>query len=172
MAVLADRYALLEQVGEGGMSVVWRARDTRLERDVAIKLLRSFVAAEPEQKQRFEREARTLANLTSDYIVRVYDYVDAGEQAFLVMEYVDGGNLAETTLGRLPLPVPEAAAYAAPVAKALAYAHGRGVVHRDLTPTEVLIDSETGRGLTSDFGLARDATERVWWTATSYTSAR
>src|SRR5262249_22816959 len=116
-----------------------------------------FVAAEPEQKQRFEREARTLANLTSDYIVRVYDYVDAGEQAFLVMEYVDGGNLAETTLGRLPLPVPEAAAYAAPATKALAYAHGRGVVHRDLTATNVLIERETGRVLTSDFGLARIA---------------
>jgi eukaryotic-like serine/threonine-protein kinase len=157
MTVLAGRYTLLDQVGEGGMSVVWRARDARLERDVAIKLLRSLVAAEPEQKQRFEREARTLAALSSDYIVRVYDYVDVGEQAFLVMEYVDGGNLAEATFGRLPLPVAEAAAYAAPVAKALAYAHGRGVVHRDLTPTNILIERETGRVLTSDFGLARIA---------------
>jgi eukaryotic-like serine/threonine-protein kinase len=157
MTVLAGRYTLLEQVGEGGMSVVWRARDWRLERDVAIKLLRSFVAMEQAQRQRFEREARTLASLTNDHIVRVYDYVDTGEQAFLVLEYVEGGNLAESTFGRLPLPPAEAAAYTTPVARALAFAHRRGVVHRDLTPTNILIERESGRVLTSDFGLARIA---------------
>jgi eukaryotic-like serine/threonine-protein kinase len=157
MIVLASRYELLEQVGEGGMGVVWRAHDEKLERTVAIKLLRSFVAEEPEQRRRFDREARTLAGLTNDHVVRVYDYVDAGEQAFLVMEYIEGGNLAETTFGRLPLPVPEAAAYAAPVARALAYAHGKGVVHRDLTPANILIERETGRVVTTDFGLARIA---------------
>jgi eukaryotic-like serine/threonine-protein kinase len=157
MDVLAGRYELLEQVGEGGMGVVWRAHDEKLERDVAIKLLRSFVAEEPEQRRRFDREARTLAGLTNDHIVRVYDYVDAPDQAFLVMEYIEGGNLAETTFGRLPLAVPEAAAYAAPVARALAYAHGKGVVHRDLTPANILIERETGRVVTTDFGLARIA---------------
>jgi serine/threonine-protein kinase len=157
VTVLAGRYALLEQVGEGGMSVVWRARDDTLERDVAVKLLRSFVASDPELRARFGREARTLAALSNDHIVRLYDYVDAGEQVFLVMEYVDGGNLAESTFGRLPLPPAEAAAYVLPIAKALAYAHGRGVVHRDLTPTNILIERETGRVLASDFGLARIA---------------
>lgn len=157
MTVLAGRYELLERVGEGGMSVVWRAHDSKLERDVAVKLLRSFVAHEPEQRRRFEREARTLARLASDHIVRVYDYVDTGEQAFLVMEYVEGGNLAQTTFARLPLSVREAAAFTAPVAHALAYAHAKGVVHRDLTPANVLIERETGRVVTTDFGLARIA---------------
>jgi serine/threonine protein kinase len=104
MRVLAGRYELLEKVGEGGMSVVWRARDTRLERDVAVKLLRSFVAIEPEQRRRFAREARTLAALSNDHIVRLYDYAEAGDDAFLVMEFVDGSNLAERTFTRLPLP--------------------------------------------------------------------
>jgi len=139
------------------VGVVWRARDTRLERDVAIKLLRTTLPDEAEQRRRFDREARTLAGLSSDHIVRVFDYVGTGEQSFLVMEYVDGGNLAQATFGRLPLSVPEAAAYTAPVAHALAYAHGRGVVHRDLTPANILIERGSGRVLTGDFGLARIA---------------
>src|SRR5439155_23715047 len=126
------------------MGVGWRARDAKLERDVAIKLLRSFVAHEPEQRRRFQREARTLAGLANDHIVRVYDYVDAADHAFLVMEYVHGANLAEATFQRLPLPFGEAAAYAAPVAEALAYAHAKGVVHRDLTPANILIEREGG----------------------------
>ena len=108
-AVLVGRYELLEQVGEGGVGVVWRAHDSRLERDVAIKLLRPSVANEPEQRRRFDREARTLAALANDHIVRIFDYVGTGEQAFLVMEYVEGGNLAQATLGRLPLSTAAAA---------------------------------------------------------------
>ena len=82
MAVLAGRYELLEQVGEGGMGVVWRAHDAKLERDVAIKLLRPFVASEPGQRRRFDREARTLAGLSNDHIVRVFDYVGAASRRF------------------------------------------------------------------------------------------
>ena len=157
MRVLADRYELLEKVGEGGMSVVWRARDTRLERDVAVKLLRSFVAIEPDQRRRFAREARTLAALSNDHIVRLFDYAEAGDDAFLVMEFVEGSNLAERTFTRLPLPWSEAASYARPVSEALAYAHAKGVVHRDLTPANILIERATGRVVTTDFGLARIA---------------
>src|SRR5262245_53821728 len=119
MMVLAGRYRLLEQVGVGATGVVWRAFDERLERVVAIKLLREVMAADPELRQRFRREARTLAGLANLHIVRVFDYVDDGEQAFIAMEYVDGGNLTAATAGRLPLPLAEAAAYTAPVAKAL-----------------------------------------------------
>jgi serine/threonine-protein kinase len=155
--VLAGRYALIEQVGEGGMGVVWRARDRNLERDVAIKLLHSFVAGEPEQRLRFAREARTLAGLANEHIVRVYDYADVGRRSFLVMEFIDGVNLAAEMLGRPPLSLSEAAAYLAPVAGGLGYAHGLGVVHRDLTPTNILIEGETGRVLTTDFGLAQAA---------------
>src|SRR5262249_5392420 len=145
MTVLAERYELLERVGEGGMSVVWRARDMKLERQVAIKLLRSVVAADPAQSRRFHREARALAALAHDGIVRIYDYVASDEQSFLVMEYIAGDNLAQTTRRRLPLRPAEAAAYLQPVAEALAYAHARGVVHRDLTPTNILIERATGR---------------------------
>lgn len=155
MTVLAARYELLDKVGEGGMSVVWRARDTELDREVAIKMLRSLVAPDPGQWRRFHREARALAALAHGHIVRIYDYVSNDEQSFLVMEYVAGSNLAQTTRGRLPLATGEAAAYVRPVAQALAYAHGRGVVHRDLTPSNILIERGSGRVVTTDFGLAR-----------------
>ncbi len=139
------------------MGVVWRAHDRTLGRDVAIKLLRPIVASDGQQRRRFEREARTLAGLANEHIVRVHDYVDDGERAFLVMEFVDGRNLADTTIPRLPLEVGEAAWYAEPVAKALAYAHAKGVVHRDLTPANILVEHGTGRVVTTDFGLARVA---------------
>jgi serine/threonine-protein kinase len=157
MDVLAGRYRLHAQIGEGGMGVVWRAHDAELERDVAIKLLRPFVADDPEQRLRFRREARTLAALANAHIVRVYDYVEAAGQAFLVMEYVDGANLAETSFGELPLSFAAAAGYGAQIAEALAYAHARGVVHRDLTPANILIERDGGRVVTTDFGLARAA---------------
>jgi len=157
MTILDDRYELVETVGEGGMGVVWRAHDTRLDRDVAVKLLRPYLAAEPDQRRRFAREARTLAALSHDHIVRVYDYVETGREAFLVMEFLDGANLADATFHRLPVPWSEAAAYALPVCEALAYAHAKGVVHRDLTPANILIERETGRVVTTDFGLARAA---------------
>jgi eukaryotic-like serine/threonine-protein kinase len=153
--VLAGRYGLIERIGEGATGVVWLAHDQKLERDVAVKLLRPLVASDSEQRQRFAREAQVLAQLSNDHIVRVFDYLDDGEQALLVMEHVDGLNLAETTAGRLPIRVGEAATYLAPVASALAYAHAEGVIHRDLTPSNVLIESRTGRVVTTDFGLAR-----------------
>jgi eukaryotic-like serine/threonine-protein kinase len=157
VTTLVGRYRLLDLVGEGGMGVVWRAHDCTLGRDVAVKLLRPIVASDAQQRRRFEREARTLAGLANEHIVRVHDYVDDGEQTFLVMEYVDGRNLADTTFARLPLDVGEAAWYAAWVAEALAYAHAKNVVHRDLTPANVLVEHGTGRVMTTDFGLARVA---------------
>lgn len=166
MTVLAGRYELLERVGEGGMSVVWRARDLELEREVAIKLLRSGIGADPAPSRRFHREAQALAALAHERIVRIYDYVSSDEQSFLVMEYIAGENLAQATRGRLPLDPAEAAAYLQPVAQALAYAHTRGVVHRDLTPTNILIERGSGRVVTTDFGLARIARAAGSLTAT------
>lgn len=157
MTVLAARYELLDKIGEGGMSVVWRARDRKLEREVAIKLLRSPIAVDPQQSRRFHREARALAALAHEHIVRIYDYVADDDQSFLVMEYVAGDNLAQTTRGRLPLALGDVAVYMKPVAEALAYAHGREVVHRDLTPSNILIERASGRVVTTDFGLARIA---------------
>jgi eukaryotic-like serine/threonine-protein kinase len=157
MTVLAARYELLDKIGEGGMSVVWRARDRKLDREVAVKLLRSSAAGDPSQSRRFYREARALAALAHEHIVRIYDYVSNDEQSFLVMEYVAGDNLAQLTRGRLPLAIDEAAAYVKPVARALAYAHASGVVHRDLTPSNILVERDGGRVVTTDFGLARIA---------------
>jgi serine/threonine-protein kinase len=139
------------------MGVVWRARDLRLERDVAVKVLRPFIASDPELRRRFEREAQTLAGLSCEQIVRVYDYVDDRNLAFLVMEFVDGPNLAGETFGRLPLRVEEASWYGSQIAEALAHAHARGIIHRDLSPANVLVERESDRVVTSDFGLARVA---------------
>ncbi len=166
MTILGDRYELRAQVGEGGMGVVWRAFDHKLERVVAIKLLHSFIAHDGEQRRRFNREARTLAQLANEHIVRIYDYVDDGERSFLVMEYVAGPSLADATFDRVPLPPGEAAWYTRPVAEALAYAHPRGVIHRDLTPANILIEQATGRVVTTDYGLARIARSTGSLTAT------
>jgi eukaryotic-like serine/threonine-protein kinase len=155
--VLAGRYELLELLGEGGMSVVWRARDRKLERDVAIKLLRPGIATDADNARRFQREARTLARLAHGHIVRVYDFATTDGQSFLVMEHVDGANLATATRERLPLSPADAAAYARPVAQALSYAHAQGVIHRDLTPSNILVERKSGRVVATDFGLARVA---------------
>ena len=125
-------------------------------RDVAVKLLHSWIAEDEELRRRFAREARVLAPLESEHIVRLYDHGEDGETPFLVMELVEGANLAEVARDR-SFSWPEAAEIAVPVAAALSYAHARGIVHRDLTPGNVLIESATGRVVVSDFGLARIA---------------
>ena len=138
------------------MGAVWSARDRRLRRDVAVKLLHSWIAEDLELRRRFAREARVLAPLVHEHIVRLYDYGEDGETPFLVMELVDGANLADVARNR-GLGWAEASEIALPIASALAYAHARGIVHRDLTPGNVLIESASGRVVVSDFGLARIA---------------
>ena len=155
VTVVAGRYGLVERIGEGATGVVWLAHDQKLDRHVAVKVLRPLVASDTEQRLRFAREAQVLAQLSHDHIVRVFDYVDDGEEALLVMEHVDGLNLAQSTAARTPISIGEAAAYLAPVAQALGYAHAKGVIHRDLTPSNILIEGRTGRVVTTDFGLAR-----------------
>jgi len=139
------------ELGRGGMGRVFRARDERLGRAVAVKVLRPESAADPDFRARFAREARTLARLEHPGIVAVHDFgTTAAGDAYLVMQLVSGGSLA----GRLPLPVPEAIDIALQVCEALVYAHGRGVVHRDIKPENVLIGDD-GRARLSDFGIAR-----------------
>ena len=137
------------------MSVVWRARDRGWSARWRSSCCARSAREDPAQSRRFHREARTLAALAHENIVRIYDYVSSDEQSFLVMEYVAGKNLAQLTRGQLPLTPAEAAAYTQPVAQALAYAQERGVVHRDLTPSNILIERGSGRVVTTDFGLAR-----------------
>jgi eukaryotic-like serine/threonine-protein kinase len=152
--IVANRYRLREQIGRGGMGVVWRARDERLGRDVALKVLHPWVADDPELRQRFEREAAALARLEHPNLIRLYDVLENDGQTVLVMELVEGDALDAVIRGRA-LGWDEARRHCAPVAAALAHAHARGVVHRDLTPANVLVERGTGRVVVTDFGLAR-----------------
>ncbi len=152
--IVANRYRLREQLGRGGMGVVWRARDERLGRDVALKVLHPWIADDPELRERFEREAAALARLEHPNLVRLYDVLENDGQTVLVMELVEGEVFDAIIRGRT-LDWDEARRNCAPVAAALAHAHARGVVHRDLTPANVLVERGTGRVVVTDFGLAR-----------------
>ncbi len=151
---LNGRYRLDAQVGSGGMSTVYRAFDSTLERQVAIKLMHREIARDSDQLERFRREARAVAQLSHPHIVGV---IDAGEEEgrpFIVFEFVEGETL-KTRIRRLGrLPVEEAIAYAIEIARALGAAHARLIVHRDVKPQNVLIDEE-GSAKVTDFGIAR-----------------
>ena len=148
-------YRLLEQIGRGGMGVVWKAHDLKLDRMVAIKVLPEEGARESVWLGRFEREARALAALNHPNIVTIYSIEESGGTRFLTMELVQGSTLAEIIpAGGLPLR--ELLEIAAPLAQAIAAAHERGVVHRDLKPANVMVGSD-GRVKVLDFGLAQFA---------------
>jgi len=149
------RYHILEQLGEGGMATVYRAYDTRLDADVAVKVIRRSAFA-PDQLEmvlkRFEREARSLAKLSHANIVGVIDYGEYEGAPYLVMEYLPGGTLKER-LGK-PMPIREAARLILPIARALDFAHRKGMVHRDVKPSNILITSD-GDPMLTDFGIAK-----------------
>jgi serine/threonine-protein kinase len=147
----ADGLVLEAELGRGGMGRVFRARDERLGRAVAVKVLRPESAANPDFRARFAREARTLARLEHPGIVAVHDFgTTPDDDGYLVMQLVPGGSIAD----KLPLPVGDALAIAIDLCAALAYAHGRGIIHRDIKPENVLIGDD-GRARLSDFGIAR-----------------
>jgi eukaryotic-like serine/threonine-protein kinase len=145
-------YEILSLLGEGGMGTVYKARDTRLDRFVAIKLLRADLADRPELRERFIREARTVASLNHPHICTLHDIGHQGDSDFLVMEYLEGETLAER-LERGPLPLDEVLRYASEIADALDKAHSEGVTHRDLKPGNIMLTG-TGSKLL-DFGLAK-----------------
>ena len=153
-----DRYELLEEVGSGGMAVVYRGRDTALDREVAVKLLHPHLAARAESRARFSREARAVARLRHPNIVEIYDYAgDAAVESFLVTEFVHGRTLrafAEQELRGLP---EVGALLARALADALVHAHAAGVIHRDLKPENVLVLESGGPRAVKlvDFGIAR-----------------
>ncbi|GIF53224.1 serine/threonine protein kinase [Asanoa ferruginea] len=150
---LADRYEIAEVVAKGGMGVVWRARDLRLGRAVAVKLVAGEVLADPTVVARFDREARTVARLNHPNIVAIYDVGTDGDDSFLVMELVDGSSLA-TVIGDGPLPVGETLDIATQACHGLAAAHAAGVIHRDIKPAN-LIRTPAGVVKVCDFGIAR-----------------
>src|SRR5881296_1885096 len=145
-------YEILSPAGAGGMGEVYRAKDTRLDRIVAIKVLPSHVASDPERRQRFEREARAISSLNHPHICALYDVGHQAGADYLVMEYIDGETLA-SRLERGPLPAPELMRFAIEVADALEKAHRHGVVHRDLKPGNIML-TKSGTKLL-DFGLAK-----------------
>jgi serine/threonine-protein kinase len=148
-----SHYRITAKLGAGGMGEVFRAEDTKLGRDVALKVLPPSFASDPERLARFEREARALAAFSHPNIAGIYGFEDAGDRRFLVMEVAGGQNLAER-LSRGPLPVEEAVRIALQVAEALEVAHEKGIIHRDLKPGNVMVSPE-GRVKVLDFGLAK-----------------
>ncbi len=146
-------YRLVEKIGEGGMGEVWKAADTTLGRDVAIKFLPASLATDPERLARFEREARVLASLNHPNIAAIYGLHDAAGTRFLAMELVPGEDLSQR-LARGAMPAAEAADVARQIAEALEAAHDQGIVHRDLKPANVKTTPE-GRVKVLDFGLAK-----------------
>ena len=151
---LAGEYSLQRELGRGGMGVVYLARDVQLDRDVAIKVLPTHLAQMPEARERFLREARTAAGLSHPHIVPIHRVSESNGVVFFVMSYVAGETLGERLRTRGPLPPAEATRVMREVAWALAYAHGRGIVHRDVKPDNILLESGTGRALVTDFGIA------------------
>ena len=152
--LLAGRYELQDVAGSGGMSSVYRARDTVLERTVAIKILHEQYSDDPEYVERFRREARALAQLNHPNIVTVIDRGEFEGRQFIVFEHVEGENLKELVDREGQLPVDRALALVHQVARGLAFAHDHGVIHRDVKPHNVLID-EDGVAKVTDFGIAR-----------------
>jgi hypothetical protein len=147
------QYQILERLGAGGMGEVYKARDTRLNRFVAMKVLPAGMSADPERRRRFVQEAQAASALNHPNIITIYDIVDDGDTQFMVVEFVDGKTLLELT-PKEGLPAPQAIRYAAQMAEALNAAHAAGIIHRDLKPSNVMV---TGGGLVKllDFGLAK-----------------
>jgi eukaryotic-like serine/threonine-protein kinase len=151
---IAGRYELEELVGHGGMSSVYKARDSLLERNVALKVLHEQYNADEDFVERFKREARSVAQLQHPNIVTVIDRGAADGRQYIVFEYIDGENLKELLGRKGRLDVREALEIAVEVARGLAFAHGQGLVHRDVKPQNVLLNGD-GRAKVTDFGIAR-----------------
>src|ERR1700688_944514 len=156
MAILPGRrlgpYEILSAIGAGGMGEVYRARDTRLDRVVAIKILSDHLADRAELRERFEREARTVASLNHPHICTLYDIGRQDGTDYLVMEYLEGETLAQR-LVKGPLPLDQVLRYAIEIADALDKAHRKGITHRDLKPGNIML-TKSGTKLL-DFGLAK-----------------
>ena len=152
-SAVAGRYSLERELGRGGMGVVYLAREVRLDRPVAIKLLPPSKASDPRLRERFLREARTAAKLSHPNIIPIHAVEEIGEFVFFAMAYIEGETLTERVRRRGPMAPSDASRVLRDVAWALAYAHGQGVIHRDVKPDNILLENN-GRVLVADFGIA------------------
>ncbi len=155
VAALGNHYQVQGEIGRGGMSVVYRARDVRLNRMVAVKVLPPELAYDPAIRTRFTREAQTSARLSHAHIVPIFDVGDREGIAFFVMSLVTGGNLASLLAHEPRQPIDEVRRLLREIADGLAFAHHRGVIHRDIKPDNILLDGESGRAMVTDFGIAQ-----------------
>jgi serine/threonine-protein kinase len=160
-AALAGEYSLQRELGRGGMGIVYLARDVQLDRDVAIKVLAPHLSSDEGARERFLREARTAAGLSHPNIVPIHRVGEAGGFVFFVMSYVEGETLGERLRSHGPLAAADASRILREVSWALAYAHGRGIVHRDVKPDNILLEAATGRALVTDFGIAQGGSGSV-----------
>jgi serine/threonine protein kinase len=153
-----SHYEILEKIGEGGMGVVYKARDTKLDRIVALKFLPGPMLSSPDEAERFEQEARAISALADPYIATIHDIDEADGERFLVLEYLPGGTLKETVRGLNAagerLPIADVVSYGIQIAEGLAHAHRRGIIHRDIK-TDNIMRTEGGHLKITDFGLAK-----------------
>jgi len=164
--VLADRYELRDRMGSGGMGTVWRAHDRTLGRDVAVKLLHDGLAADKTFAQRFRQEALSAAKLTHPNVVAVFDAGEHDGVPFIVMELVEGPSLHKILTDHGALPVAEAARIGQAVCGALAHAHNRGLIHRDMKPANVLLEEGSRAPKVADFGIAKGLEDSAGLTRT------
>jgi eukaryotic-like serine/threonine-protein kinase len=157
--VLSANYELESEVGRGGMGIVYCARDRRLKREIAVKVLPPELSFRADIRQRFLREAETAAQLNHPNIVPIYTVEEKDNLVYFVMAYIKGDNLGVRLQQHGPMPPVEVRRILREVADALAYAHNRNVIHRDIKPDNIIIDDETGRAMVTDFGIARALTD-------------
>ncbi len=152
--LVLGNYVILERIGQGGMGTVYKAQHREMKREVAIKVLAPHLTKTPEGLKRFRREVRAAAALNHPHIVTAYDAAESKGARYLVMEYVDGADLASVVKTTGPLPVSRAVQYVLQVARALEYAHSKGIIHRDIKPSNLLVDRQDNVKIL-DLGLAR-----------------
>ncbi len=152
-STFAKKYKIIEELGRGGMGIVYKAEDTKLKRPVALKFLPQELADDPEAKQRFLREAQAAAALSHPNICTIHEVEESGGKTFIAMEYIEGESLRERTVKK-PLPVEQALEMAIQIAKGLEEAHKKGVVHRDIKSANIMVDKK-GQAKIMDFGLAK-----------------